>query len=128
MLGAENTVVITSDPPIPEVGFFSCLCGKYLGERYQGIICDKCGKKVILEDNPVHQFKRSHAYNRKCQDYSIFWQVGPFNFSMECNRSTKKGHLFCEKHQQEVKGIDTRIAEVEARILYCAKHQKKEVK
>lgn len=31
------------------VPMFSCRCGKYRGQRYQGLWCDKCGRKVVRQ-------------------------------------------------------------------------------
>ncbi len=46
--------------------------------------------------------KRNHPYNRKCQDYIIFLQLGPFNFSIDCPRKTKHGAKYCKKHEGQI--------------------------
>jgi hypothetical protein len=35
---------------------FECACGKYQGERYQGMICDRCGVKLTTEDQRRRRF------------------------------------------------------------------------
>lgn len=36
--------------------FIGCECGKYVGPRYKGITCDKCGEEVLLRGAKIFNF------------------------------------------------------------------------
>lgn len=47
---------------------------------------------------------KSHAYNRKCQYFVCFWHWWRFRFALDCDRPTKGGCLYCEKHGGKIPG------------------------
>ena len=36
--------------------FIACECGKYIGLRYKGLICDRCGKEVVPQGAKTFNF------------------------------------------------------------------------